>query len=311
MEAIAEAQSTLKPVKVGIGVSQTDTGVNRRVVQLDGSVGLGFNEWGPRDRDLTVVRFENESGPVASLIHLGAHPTSRGTEPGVSRDWPGVMIDRVEAITSAPVIFVNGAFGDVAPRTTFGGAVGDGGPAATEVGLRAAHDALVAWRGIRGFKEMEMQTHTGSFEMPHSPLPLREEAERELAARAGDENKRGSDGAEWNYWNAVLKAHDAPPQSSRVFQQTITRLGPLALVPFAGEVFAEIALRLKAASPFAHTLVAGTSNGSHGYYVTREGYGRGGYEPWVARAYGAYLLAPGVDDVLVQENLRLLQELKQ
>ncbi|MEO6909207.1 MAG: hypothetical protein ABI210_15080 [Abditibacteriaceae bacterium] len=312
-DAVIEAQRTLQAARVGIGVAPSDVGVNRRVVQSDGSVGLpvsghrGFNEFGPHDRDLTVVRFEGKNGPLASIVHLGVHATSRGEEPSISRDWPGVMMDRVESLTGAPVLFINGAFGDVAPRMACGGAAGDGAIAAQEAGLRAASDAITAWRSICDFEEMELQTHCGSFELPNSSLPSREVAERELAARAGDENKRGAAGADWNYWNAVLQAHDEPLQISRVFQQTITRLGSLAIVPFAGEIFTEIALRLKTASPFTHTLVAGTSNGAHGYYVTREGYARGGYEPWVARAYGAYLLEVGIDDVLVRENLALLE----
>ncbi len=310
VEAVKEAQSNLQPARVGINVSQTDVGVNRRVVLEDGSMTLGFNEWGARDRDLTVARFEGENGTIASLVHLGAHPTSRGTEPSVSRDWPGVMLDRVENLTGAPVVFINGAFGDVAPRTTIGGVVGDGAPAAEEVGLRASYDAMVAWRGVREFEDLEVKTLTGEFELPISPLPPREEAERELKEREGDEDKRGAEGAEWNYWNAVLQAHDAPPKSSRTWKQTLTKIGPLVIVPFAGEIFAEILLRVKAGSPFRHTLGAGTSNGTHGYYVTREGYGRGGYEPWVGRAYSPYLLEDGVDDVLVQENLALLRQME-
>ena len=38
---------------------------------------------------------------------------------------------------------------------------------------------------------------------------------------------------------------------------------------------------------------------------------RGGYEVWVARAFGTYLLADNIDDVLVEENLRLLRDLSQ
>lgn len=92
--------------------------------------------------------------------------------------------------------------------------------------------------------------------------------------------------------------------------QTITRLGPVAIVPFPGEPFAEIVLRLRVASPFAHTLCASTTNGSFGYFVTRESLHRGGYEVWVARAFGAYILAENIDDVLVETNLHLLRELQ-
>lgn len=91
--------------------------------------------------------------------------------------------------------------------------------------------------------------------------------------------------------------------------RTITRLGPLALVPFPGRPFAEIVLRLRQASPFAYTLCASTSCGNNGYFVTRESLHRGGYENWVDKALGAYLLADGIDDVLVESNLKLLRAL--
>ena len=140
-------------------------------------------------------------------------------------------------------------------------------------------------------------------------MPCLAEAAKKLESYAGHEHSKGPNGAEWNYWNAVVKAHDAPLQSRREWRQTLTCLGPLAFVPFAGEVFSEIALRLKKESPFAHTLCLGTSNGSHGYYVTREAHARGGYEPWVAKAFGAAIFAENIDDVLVRENLRLLGRL--
>jgi hypothetical protein len=117
------------------------------------------------------------------------------------------MMDRVEKVTGAPAFFINGAFGDVAPRTNIGGAVGDGAPAATEVGLRAASDALRAWREIREFRDLELQTFTRSFFLPHAPLPSREEAERGKQEYSDGENAWGARRAEWSYWNAVLAAH--------------------------------------------------------------------------------------------------------
>ena len=175
-------------------------------------------------------------------------------------------------------------------------------------GLRAASDALRAWRGIKEFRHLDLQTYSQALTLPHAPLPALEEARQQATEYADGEALRGARHAEWRYWNAVLAAHETELAQSHDWQQTITRIGPVVFVPFAGEVFSEIALRLKKASPFAHTLCLGTSNGSHGYYVTREARARGGYEPWVAKAYGAYILADNIDDVLVRENLRLLQE---
>lgn len=309
VEAVEAAVAALQPVKMGVGTTPTRASVNRREVDLGGGITFGFNEWGPRDETLTVVRFEGEQGTVANLIHVGAHPTSRGHDPAVSRDWPGVMMDRVELVTGAPVLFINGAFGDVAPRTNVGGPIGDGAPAAREVGLCAATDALRAWHGIKEWRTADLQTLTHTLALPHAPLPSREETDAQVKQLAGNENARGNVGCEYHHWNAVSAALDAPLQTQREWQQTLTRIGPVVIVPMAGEIFAEIALRIRHSSPFEFTLCAGTSNGSHGYYVTREGRARGGYEPWVAKAYGAYILADNIDDVLVRENVELLRAL--
>jgi len=304
------AHGSMQPVTVGVATSHTEAGVNRREVTLDGRVILGFNEWGPRDDTVTVVRLEGAAGPLAQIVHLSAHPTSRGKDPDVSRDWPGVMMDRVESVTGAPTLFINGAFGDVAPRMAIRTSAGTGGRDAAEVGLRAADDVLRAWHGIRDFRPVPVETFHGIVTLPFAPLESRAEAQRQLRDLGPQADAAGELGCAWNYWNAVRLAHDQPARSARTFAQTLTRLGPVVIVPFAGEIFSEIALRLRKASPYEHTLCAGTSNGSHGYYVTREARARGGYEVFVGRAYGAYLLAENIDDVLVQENLALLSEMR-
>lgn len=310
VEAVVEALGKLKPVKIGVGTVRTDIGINRREVSLAGEVMLGSNPYGPYDDEMTVVRFEGQRGTVAQLVHAGAHPTARGHHPAVSRDWPGVMLDRIEKITGAPTLFLNGAFGDIAPRCSVRGSVGDGPIAAEEVGLRAAFHALECWRSIKSFETGRLHGLSENFELPLAPLPSLEEAEREFAKQRGSEDAKGEAGCNYQHWRAVVEALQQEPRESRSWEQTIIQLGPVALVPFAGEIFSEIALRLKRASPFQHTLCLGTTNGSHGYYVTREARARGGYEVWVARAYGARLLAANIDDFLVQENARLLQRLR-
>src|SRR5690606_9912098 len=148
----------------------------------------------------------------------------------------------------------------------------------------------------------------GEFDLPYSPLPVAEEAQVERDKYGNSQHADGRDGAEWNYWNAVLQAHQQPLEAGKHLSQVITRIGPLAIVPFPGEVFSEIALRIKQHSPSQHTLCAGTCNGHLGYLVTRDSRARGGYEVWVMRAFSAYLLAEDLDDVLVKENIQLLQQ---
>lgn len=309
-EAVVQAVANLQPAVVGIGTTDSEVGVNRRQIRQNHTVALGVNPWGPYDPTMTVLRIEGAQGPLATLIHYGAHPTVFGGKSrAVSRDWPGVMVDRVEALTGAPALFINGAVGDVAPRTNFMGAVGDGETALLEVGTRAATDALRAYRAIKELRDLELAVVTGDLLLPYRPLADLAEAQRQLAVAETNKEQWGQPMCDYRHWQAVVNAHSAPPLTGTTFAQTITRLGPVVLVPFPGEPFSEIVLRLRDYSPFQHTLCASTTNGCLGYFVTRESLHRGGYEVWVGKAYGPYILSETIDDTLVEANLALLRVL--
>jgi hypothetical protein len=68
-------------------------------------------------------------------------------------------------------------------------------------------------------------------------------------------------------------------------------------------------LRVRHYSPFQHTLCVSTTNGSNGYFVSREARHRGGHEVWVGMAFGPYLLVENIDDILVESNCRLLDKM--
>jgi len=76
-----------------------------------------------------------------------------------------------------------------------------------------------------------------------------------------------------------------------------------------GEMFSAISLRIRQQSPFQYTLSSSVSNGSMCYFPTREARHRGGYETWVGKATGPYLLADNIDDALVEENTKLLKKI--
>jgi hypothetical protein len=79
----------------------------------------------------------------------------------------------------------------------------------------------------------------------------------------------------------------------------------LAWVGLPGEVFVEIGLAIKQASPYRVTIVTELANDSIGYIPDRKAYAEGNYEPVSARC------APGSGEILVQASLRLLHELKE
>ena len=86
--------------------------------------------------------------------------------------------------------------------------------------------------------------------------------------------------------------------------QTIALGGDIALVALPGEIFVELGLAIKAASPFKHTLIAELANGSMGYVPTEKAYPQGNYEVVSARG------APGSGERLVATAIKQLKELK-
>jgi len=82
----------------------------------------------------------------------------------------------------------------------------------------------------------------------------------------------------------------------------ITTNTAIVLVP--GEIFVELGLAIKKASPFAHTLVVELANEDCGYVPTIKNFSEGGYE------VVSTTLAPGGGEMLVKTAIELLQELK-
>ena len=78
-------------------------------------------------------------------------------------------------------------------------------------------------------------------------------------------------------------------------------VGPVVSLP--GEIFVELGLAIKKASPFKHTFIAELANGSIGYIPNRSAYAEGNYEVVSARC------AEGSGEMLVDAAVKLLKEL--
>lgn len=312
LKSVQEAKKNKKPCRIGIGTTQSYIGVNRRQVFEDGSIVLGQNPWGPFDPTMTVIRFVSEDGPVANIIHYGAHATSAGLNYEVTRDWPGFMIDNFEEMSGGITLFLCGAVGDVGPRLSNGKTTGNGISAAREIGVRAGYDAIKAAKEIKEFRSLDLQVLKDKIYLPYrppAPLEVAEDKFKKLEA-AGANNMRGLEKAEYMFWKHLLEDYNNNDiKKGKYFNQTIIRIGPVTIVPFLGEPFAEIVLRVRELSPFQYTLCSSTTNGELGYFVTRDSLHRGGYEVEVAKAFMPYIFAENIDDILVTENVRLLRSI--
>jgi neutral ceramidase len=124
---INQAHSQLEPARLGIAASTAAANVNRRQRNADGRTVLGVNPEGPADRQLGVFRLERPDG---SLIGLIANYTIHGTALGggntqITGDAPGFAAQYVERSTGVPLLFINGALGNVAPVHSVGSNIED------------------------------------------------------------------------------------------------------------------------------------------------------------------------------------------
>ncbi len=77
----------------------------------------------------------------------------------------------------------------------------------------------------------------------------------------------------------------------------------LAWVALSGEVFVELGLSIKAASPFQQTHIVELANGSFSYIPNRSAYAEGNYEVVSSRC------AEGSGEMMVSAAIRMLAEL--
>ena len=212
VEAVLEAVEHLEPVTVGYGTTESYVGVNRRQQMRDGTIEFGQSPYSCMDPTMTILSFRSVSSGkgVFNLIHYGCHGTSAGCNHEITRDWSGVMIDRLEAETGILTAFWNGNIGDVGPRLTNGQTTGNI-HYTEELGGVAAQDAIRAYKNIGAYHPAELKLYHGELHLPCRPLPTLAEVEEKLAAYKNPEGLINIDMLRYHHWKEVEKTLRDPP----------------------------------------------------------------------------------------------------
>lgn len=307
--AAKEACESAEEALLGIGTTESRVGINRRQLMEDGSARLGQNPYGCYDPEMTVLSFisRKERKPLLNIVHYGAHGTASGEGPEITRDWPGYMIDRMEAQTGAMTFFTNGAEGDVGPRLSNGRTVGTLAMAA-ELGGVAAIDAMRAYRNIRSYEEVKFEVLHGELCIPYKPFPSKEQIEAELAELEKGEII-GTAIILQNTMKERLKVHAEGKEIPAYwrFPQVMIRLNSAVFVPFPFEVFSEITVRLRQYSPLGHTLSLCNANGALAYLPSKEQIARGGYEVDQFTRRHIFTMVDETDDKILADNVAILR----
>ncbi len=310
IDTVKKALGELKPAVMGVGITESHTIVNRREV-LNGEVILGQNPDGPYDPQMTVISFKTTDGEnIGSIIHFAAHPTACWDNLSITRDWPGVVVDRISDITNAPCMFVNGAIGNVGPKLPNGKTTQDE-PAMLAVGKLIADDAEVAYSNIEEYTVPEIKIHTGELVLPCIKAPSLEDVIKNMEAMGNPDDLIEVDISTYDRLKRIKKMYEdgVAFEECVKLDHTVISFDDLAIVPLPFELFCEISLGIKEKSPFKTTLILGISNGARGYIPTEEQIPYGGYEVASFRAASIPGFIDGLDKHLVKENVNFLNRL--
>jgi len=333
VEAIVKAHESLAPSQLesGWGEQQTPVSFNRRFVQKDGSVrtwvGLEYagtvRSAGPIDPEIPLLAVRHPDGrPRAIFSNFALHlDTVGGTK--WSADYP-VFISNVlrESLGSDVIsIFGTGCCGDinhVNPRGTQRNS--------TDVIGKSIGSTIVA--ALPTLTRIETPVLTVRSKEVRLPLqPVSAEAVAASVARLSD--VAAGKPVEFldhvtahktlmidQLRNSPRFAGDTDGVLARRLTQELAGVGPelpvdlqvicigrdLAIVCLPGEVFVELGLAIKRASPCRQTMILELTNCVETFYVpTRAAFAGGGYEPTNST------IAHGGGELLVEETIRLLQ----
>lgn len=323
VEAVCQAQRSMQETKVCIAGGKTEAGVSRRGLNKNGLIeGFHADPFAMYDSNMTAVKFKDvqNNQDIGVLIHCSAHNTAMGATPDISSDWCGVMRKRIGEYYQVPVIFINGAIGDVGPRTNkwlesttmfgYSAGQGDGIKSVEEVGYRAASDALSLLMNMRDFRsDLPLKVHTSKLTLPQEIPMSAEEAKAIIEFHEAQSAPDKLFPREYYVAKQAFESWQQPLQETIEIPQTIVQIGSLALIPFPYEMFSVFSLRLRKYGPFKYNLLCSNVNGCYGYVPDKGAIAIGGYEVDCRQLMEKYVLKPEAGDLAVSQTLKALEEM--
>jgi hypothetical protein len=310
--SVAEANQKLAPAHVSAAIGQEGgLSFNRRFFMRDGTVSWNPRKLdpgvvrpaGPIDPDVSVVAFETpRAGPIATYVNFAMHPDTTGGE-GISADYPGVLSRLLADYRGAGMVtvFANGCCGNLNHRD-LGWADPQHGPhEARRIGTVLAGAVCRTYPALKPVPAGGLRVKSALVHLPLAPHTADDVSRaREVVKRPRDPKTPFLDMVK-AYRVLDVAARDGRPLEVEV--QVIALGDRIAWVSLPGEIFVELGLAIKKASPFPETLLAELANGSVGYVPDRPAYAQGNYEVVSARC------AEGSGEMLVDTAVRLLREL--
>lgn len=285
IQAVLEAREKLVPAKMGIGWGFSNASVNRRARDIDNKTFLGENPDGPIDQRLGLIRIDDEQDkPLVLIANYPIHPTVLPTDgTKISGEIPGVVAEYVENQIGAPLLFINGAEGNIGPRFSV-----------SVAGDQRADRFLNQYRRLLGDKIIDVNKKI---------LATTQDVTLKTGSLIVEAPMRND--LDINKWPKVLSSYARKTSTGvNVVNFPVSFLfinDDIAIWGTPSEMFCEISNQIRDRSPFPHTLYFGLTNGTLGYLPTKAEIKLGGYEPSVSP------FSEEAEDVVVAEVSNYLE----
>ena len=314
VRVIAAAQAALRPAQLSAGIArQEGLSFNRRFFMKDGKVRFNPGRQnpdidrpaGPIDPDVGIVlaRTAGASQPFAGITVFAVHSDTVGGTL-YSADYEYFLQQTLRRSFGPDFIsaFGIGTCGDLNHINVHEPETMKGFERAEHIGTTLGQTVLAAAPSLPEIAKPELEAATTTLQVPLQPVTPEQVAD----ARATVRRIGGTNVAFLDMVAAVrvldLATHGPVwPMEVQVFRLD----ADTAIVCLPCEIFVELGLAIKQASPFKKTLVMEICNDRPSYVPTLKAFEEGSYEVTNAR------VKPGAGEMLVSAAVNLLRQLKE
>ncbi len=310
-EAIDKAANSTRPVALLAGVArQEGLSFNRRFHMKDGTVQFNpgklnpniIRPAGPIDPDVGLLRFRAGDKDLALLTVFALHlDTVGGTE--YSADFPFHLERKLRSVLGAEGVslFGAGTCGDINHINVSNNDPQKGQIEAGRIGTTLGETVQAALPKLHPQRSPSLAVRRSIVS-----APLQKYDAEAIAQARKDMAKIGT--REMPFLKQVetckIVSLQMLPKETLPMEVQVFRLSDeAAVVGLPGEIFVDLGLAIKKASPFPMTLVIELCNDAPGYVPTVKAFKEGSYETVNSR------VQPGGGEKLVETATRLLKEL--
>ena len=311
-EAIKQAHASLASARVLTATGhESSISFYRRFLMKDGTVRTNPGKRNPEivqpmgeiDPEVDLVWFQTpaDGRPMAAYVNFALHPDTTG---GVqfSADYPHTLAKILGKLHGPELLtlFSNGAAGNINHVDVKSRETQKGHGEAQRIGTILAGEAIKTLARLRPVEPHSIRAEREVLALD-APLFTDAEIKRAREIMAGF-SKSSTASPEMVHAVKVLDVADRKGKIEAEVQ--VIALGDqIAWVGLPGEIFVELGVAIKKASPFPQTVVVELANGWISYVPTRKAFAEGGYEVISARCQA------GGGEALAETAIGLLAKL--